>query len=142
MVEFIITDLFLDLLLHLPAILLFLILAFLLRNISTDVTRHRIANRSHSLGHTLVADLPGDPLAGGAVAEALCFLVPGPPLQLADLLGLEVTVLPFHRAREGVCELLAILLGLLPANFNANLDKDLKLKTLPMVNDDQRYLRS
>jgi len=121
MFKFLITDLFLGLLFHLPAVLLFLIHTFFLRNIIANVASHRFTNRSHFILNGLIADLPGNPFAVRSVAVALSLLVPSFLLQLADLLGLEVAVLPFHRAREGVGELLAILLGVLPANFNTNI---------------------
>merc|ERR1719228_2448624 len=98
-IKFLVADLLLHLLFHLPAILLLFIHTSLLSN--TD--------RSHSVNLCLITDLPGHWMALWSVAVSFSLLVPGIGLQLTHLLWLEVAVLFLHRMRSRVGELLAEL---------------------------------
>ena len=95
-------------LLHLVAVLLGLLLTLLYRNVVALQTILHDADRSHSLLFGLITDLPGHLLAVLEVAVPLGLLGAVPNLHLADLLWLEVAVLPLHGLREGVGELLAV----------------------------------
>merc|ERR1719504_505325 len=95
-------------LLHLVAVLLGLLPAALHRRVAADQPLLKVTDRLDGLLLTLVTDFPGMLLAVLGVAVLLGLLGASLLLQLADLLGLEVTVLLLHREGEDIGELLTI----------------------------------
>ena len=111
-------------LLHLVAVLLVLILALLPGNILAGKPLLYVTLRLDGLLFALVADLPGLLLAVLGVAVLLGLLRASLHLHLADLLGLEVTVLLLNWEGEDVGELLAV-----PVDIGlAHLHLDLRTK--------------
>merc|ERR1719186_889626 len=108
-------------LLNLVAVLLVLVPACLLWFVATDQSFLFLAHRLDGLLLALVTDLPGLLLAVLGVAVLLGLLWSSLHFQLADFLGLEMTVLLLYREGENVGEFLAI-----PVDISlANLDLDL-----------------
>ena len=93
------------------------------------------AGRFQRLSLALVADFPGDRLAVLGVGVDLGLLGLGLGHQLADLLPLEVAVLPLHGERNILGELVAValILGL------ANLDLDLQKKSKDIGPTTEKY---
>merc|ERR1719209_2708602 len=104
-------------LLHLVAVLLLLLPALLLRLVDTLQSRLHFTHWLEGLLLALVTDLPGLLLAVLGVAVLLGLLGASLHLQLADLLGLEVTVLFLHGEGEDIGELLAVPVNISLAHF-------------------------
>merc|ERR1719233_1807745 len=106
-------------LLHLVAVLLRLLPALLLTwHVDTLKTLLHVAHWLESLLLALVTDLPGLLLAVLGVAVLLGLLRASLHLELADLLGLEVTVLFLHGEGEDIGELLAVPVNISLAHFH------------------------
>merc|ERR1719427_1946043 len=114
-------DFFHDHLFHLVAVLLVLVLALLLGDVLVGEPLLHVTQRLDGLLLALVADLPGLLLAVLGVAVLLGFLGTSLHLQLADLLGLEVTILLLDWEGEDVGKLLTVPVDIGLAHLNLNL---------------------
>ena len=105
------------------AVLLSFLLALLLRLVEAGQALLHVTQGLDRLLLTLVADLPWLFLAVLGVAVLLGFLRASLHLQLADLLGLKVTVLLFDWEREDIGELLAVSVDVSLAYLHLDLGK-------------------
>merc|ERR1719352_287008 len=111
-------------LLHLVAVLLSLLPAALHRRVAADQPLLQVTDRLDGLLLALVTDLPGLLLAVLGVAVLLGLLGASLLLQLADLLGLKVTVLLLYREGEDIGELLPISVDISLAHLYLDLSRD------------------
>merc|ERR1711970_1145571 len=116
-------------LLHLVAVLLVLVPACFLRLVSAHQPILGVTHRLDGLLLALVADLPMLLLAVLGVAVLLSLLRASLHLKLADLLGLEVTVLLLNREGEDVGEFLAVSVHV----HLADLDLDLSWNVITIL---------
>merc|ERR1712025_443569 len=123
-VEFHITHLLENNLLHLVAVLLVLIPASLLRLVGADQPVLHHTHWFQRLLLTLVTDLPGLLLAVLGVAVLLSLLWTSLHLKLTDLLGLEMAILLLHWEGEDVGEFLAVPVHISLANLDLDLSWD------------------
>merc|ERR1719504_221003 len=111
-------------LLHLVAVLLGLLPAALHRRVAADQPLLQVTDRLDGLLLALVTDLPGLLFTVLGVAVLFGLLGASLLLQLADLLGLEVTILLLHREGEDIGELLAISVDISLAHLYLDLSRD------------------
>merc|ERR1711970_793935 len=116
-------------LLHLVAVLLVLVPACFLRLVSAHQPILGVTHRLDGLLLALVADLPRLLLAVLGVAVLLSLLRTSLHLNLANLLGLEVTVLLLNREGEDVGEFLAVSVHV----HLADLDLDLSWNVVTIL---------
>merc|ERR1719482_2014287 len=119
-----VADFFHNHLLHLVAVLLVLILALFSGDILAGEPLLHVTFRLDRLLFALVADLPGLLLAVLGVAVLLGLLRASLHLHLADLLGLEVTVLLLNWEGEDIGELLAVPVDIGLAHLHLDLSRN------------------
>merc|ERR1719186_500147 len=115
-------------------------MALLLRDVLAGEPLLHVAQRLDGLLLTLIADLPGLLLTVLGVAVLLGFLGTSLHRQLADLLGLEVTILLLDWEGEDVGELLAVPVDIGLAHLNLNLSRNVVAILLVSSRTDDLFL--